>query len=248
MKGIDVTLPFTPQSQGESFHDKKRKRTKISSSLLACIYGLHETSRAELWRQVKGLKKPRSAYGAAIEHGRDGEPKAAMHFLTMNMDNIQGKRLLTTGCVQCYKYPDLLCASPDRLFAFEGGEMEGLEIKCPMSKPIPKNNHEEEFIKRLVKDGLQCFACMICLKLKRWNLFYFDPRTLEWSWFQLGYKKTVKNKIIRDCQAFVALEEEPGRITPFEKSQNLNEFKRLLDIQLVEYLPPERPRQEEYHC
>lgn len=243
-KGLDLTLPFRRQNS-HGHHERKNKVTMISSTALAIIMGVHiYGSPQQLYRLIKGLEQKKDFSSRATEHGNKSEPLAAetlLHFLNL----LYGVVLFyTTGTAQYWAIPGLIIGSPDRIYWNPVTlRWEGAELKCPFSKKIPKNLEDKEGWEQLAPYSLQCYGCMGIYNIVLWNLFFFDPRTLESSWFQIHFDKELWDEIVVKCQKFVKLTQQPK--VSKGKQKKIEALIPRLGIKHIQYIPPSTKKEKE---
>ena len=233
IKNFHLKLLVSRNTDKDSYHEEKEKIYSISGSKFGAVFGCGGISKSMLWHILKGNKKQKRFESYASRRGREEEPKAAKFF-----SDLIGARLYSIGCCVLYK-DSRLCACPDRLFTHPITKLkEGLEIKNPDTTPIP-----QEVNSKMISYVFQCILNMEVFDRDYWNLFYYDRRTGEYSWFRITRNEKFFDTYLHPLvNAFLQSVEDnippPDRTDSKEKKKMIELIYSEYPIHLVKYNPP----------
>lgn len=178
------------QHRVENYHLIKDKISMISASEFGALFGVSDhMSVAALWRKLVEGKIVIKPPTPATVHGKVEEKYSKEKFFEVWSEQFPqthyiNHQELGTGFLQ---RDPRFCASPDGIFSWSytdsddiqyGNFKEGLELKNPFSRGIPKQL-DWTYCGYL----LQCVLSMEVFEVDRWNLFFYERKTGDYAWF-----------------------------------------------------------------
>lgn len=216
----------------------KNDLSMISASRFSAVFGVsdHLTKQA-VWSMLHGIKAKESSFRSeAMDHGNREEPYSRKRFYEVWKERYPHREFSFRQegwGVGFYQKDPRFSASPDGIFTWQVDQKihkEGLELKNPWSKPIPK-----EKCSSMCGYVLQCVLNMEVFDIDLWNLFYYDRRTKEYSWFRIHRNKEFfETFLLPYVDKFIA-EEKPPRSSRGTKTQIADAILNHFRVDAMEY-------------
>jgi len=186
---------FHREKNTKEWEDERKSCTsskRVTASMLSCVFSCNKShSRVAYWKHLHlGTPFPSSDFGEMImRSGQEKEPKALNRLTTIH-EYIQNAVIHDDIGTMIYWKDNRLSCTSDAIIV-DGGDLVGIEVKCPFSR----KSFEESLENPRIDYYLQCMMNMELHCINSWILFVYWNND-EWVMYEFTRDEDTWNEIV----------------------------------------------------